>query len=70
MNIMHGMNDIKTLSECYYILLHNQTFHDSREFIAEYRQSTSAAIHLSANRTMQYAVTQSKPILIQTVNTT
>jgi len=60
------MYNIKTLKECN-ILLNKQRFHNSREFIAEYWQPTNAAIHLPANSTMQFAVTQRNPILIHTV---
>jgi len=63
MNIIHGMYNIKTLKECN-ILLNNQTFHDSREFITKYWQPTNAAIHLPANSTLLFAVNQRKPILI------
>jgi len=48
-NTCHGLcfvSEINTLSECHSSFLHNQTFYDVREYIAEYCLTTSEAVHL------------------------
>jgi hypothetical protein len=53
--------NINTLSECYYLLLHYQTFYDSSKCIAQYCLLTNQAVHLSAKTRVQDASSHRRP---------
>lgn len=61
--------NMNTLSECYYLLLHYQTFYDSSECIAQYCLSTNQAVHLSAKTRVRGASSQSRPYSYDTFKT-
>jgi hypothetical protein len=61
--------NINTLSECYYLLLHYQTFYDSSECIAWYCLLTNQAVYLSAKTRVQGASSQRWPYSYDTFKT-
>jgi len=61
--------NINTLSECYYFLLHYQTFYDSSKCIAQYCLWTNQAVHLSAKTRVQGASSQRRAYSYDTFKT-